>query len=240
MKIEGWCGWDLGAGEEEEVAFERLRSSLRHWRWWPWLKTYRWTRCETVGRDGSSQRRPARLLRHLLTSDIETCPFSPSSDLKTRLRNSRLWHSIHLVVREEEEINHFVSGLFFSRWQSATKETSWYVRPHSESSVLGYCGEVTSSSRAGKKGHLFIRKKLILFTQLLLFRVRRMLKRSHHALGCSVVGGRKTIRTTCRRKNTYNHQFSPSPINTTLLQQPKLQLLWQFIFYLPSRFNFFL
>lgn len=117
MKIEGWCGWDLGAGEEEEeVAFERLRSSLRHWRWWPWLKTYRWTRCETVGRDGGSQRRPARRLRQLLTSDIETCPFPPSSDLKTRLRNSRQWHSIHLVVREEEEINHFVNGLFFSRW----------------------------------------------------------------------------------------------------------------------------
>lgn len=64
------------------------------------------------------------------------------------------------------------------------------------------------------------------FTQLLLFRVRRMLKRSHRASGISVVGGRKTIRTTYRSKNTYNHQFSPSPINTTLLQQSKLQLLW--------------
>ena len=70
MKIEGWCGWDLGA--EVEVAVERLRSSLRHRRRWPLLKTYRWRRCETAGQDSSSQRWLTRLLRH--SGDKPTLP----------------------------------------------------------------------------------------------------------------------------------------------------------------------
>lgn len=163
MKIKGWCGWNLGPGEE--VAFERLRSSLGHWRWWPSLKTYRWRRRETVGQDG-------RQISEATSSSSETLGGHGFFQLYQRDRQSLLLvlrpvHFLPLLIskhvlgtresdtpsaslsmRKRRTITLSMIDLFKV---SATKVKNKLVSPHSESSVFGCWDEATSSTDQKKK-----------------------------------------------------------------------------------------
>lgn len=91
------------------------------------------------------------------SSVIETCPFSPTSDLKTCLRNLWLWHSICLIVHEKAEDNHLPMIYFFKVMVCyKEKQVDLSVLAQSPVSLAIVCKSLTSDQ---KKSHLFIGKK---------------------------------------------------------------------------------
>ena len=175
MKIEGWCGWDLVA--EVEVAFERLRSSLRHRRRWPSLKTYRWRRCETVGQDSSSQRWPARLLRHSGDKPIPLLLLRPACFLsfliwKRLIETSNCDTPSASFFSRKKDDNQFFTCLFFQQQKRS-------VFTQSPVSLAIVVASLLHQNRI--KSNLFSEERVmirvILFTRFFQFRFRRMLKK---------------------------------------------------------------
>ena len=175
MKIEGWCGWDLVA--EVEVAFERLRSSLRHRRRWPSLKTYRWRRCETVGQDSSSQRWPARLLRHSGDKPIPLLLLRPACFLsfliwKRLIETSNCDTPSASFFSRKKDDNQFFTCLFFQQQKRS-------VFTQSPVSLAIVVASLLHQNRI--KSSLFSEERVmirvILFTRFFQFRFRRMLKK---------------------------------------------------------------
>lgn len=70
--------------------------------------------------------------------------------------------TLHPPLRPRERGGQSLRQWFmFSRWKPATKKISWFVSPHSEPSVLGYCVGVISATDQ-KASDLFMERKAMI------------------------------------------------------------------------------